>query len=343
MRKIKWYCFLIVLSIALELPAQPPLSRVTFFEEDQLITMDLSTDLRKLLTTKQLDTYQPAKVTARFPDSSVVTEEISLTARGEFRRNNCYIPTMKLDFKNPGSTSKLSSLKKLKLVCGCSTGQNDERLVLREFIIYKIYNLLTDMSFRVRMLRINYSDSKGKIKSYSQYAFLIEDMSDMAKRNSCKEVKAPAFHPNLTDKQQMNLVDVFQYMIGNTDWSVPGFHNIKLMRPRADSLAPPYAIPYDFDFAGLVNASYATPHEELGITSVKERLYRGFPRNMTEIEATLKIFRDKREDIYKLVNNFETLDSRSRKDFLKYLDDFYDMIDNKKSVERVFITGARTK
>jgi hypothetical protein len=340
MRKIKWYCLFVFLTITFKLPAQPPLNNVTFFEEDQLINMDMATDLKKLVTTKKLDTYQPATVTVRFPDSTVMTEDIQLTARGEFRRTNCFMPTMKLDFKN--TTSKLAPLRKLKLVCGCSTGPADERLVLKEFLIYKIYNLLTEMSFRVRLLHINYSDTKGKVKSYSQYGFLIEDMGDMAKRNKCKEVKAPAFHPNLTDKPTMNLVDIFQYMIGNTDWSVPGFHNMKLMRPKADTLAPPYPIPYDFDFAGLVNASYATPREELGITSVRERLYRGFPRNMTEIEITLKIFRDKHEDINKLINNFEILDSRSRKDFLKYLDDFYDMIDNKKAVERVFINGART-
>ena len=344
MRKIKWCCFLMLLAVACELPAQPPVNRKTFFEEDDLINMDLSTDLKKLVTTKKLDTYQPATVMVRFPDSTVVTDDIKLSARGEFRRTNCFMPTMKLDFKKADSVAsqKLGALKKLKLVCGCSTGPADERLVLKEYLIYKIYNLLTDMSFRVRLLHINYSDIKGKVKSYSQYGFLIEDMGDLAKRNKCKEVKAPAFHPNLTNKPTMNLVDIFQYMIGNTDWSVPGFHNMKLMRPKADSLAPPYPIPYDFDFAGLVNANYATPREELGITSVRERLYRGFPRNMTEIEITLKIFRDKREEINKLVNNFEILDSRSRKDFLKYVDEFYDMIDNKKAVERVFINGART-
>jgi len=342
MRKIILFAFLALLANVFELRAQPEVSRVAFFEEDQMLTMDLSTDLKKLLTTKQLDTYQPATATIRFPDSTVMTEKIKLTARGEFRRANCYIPTMKLDFKDSAKSSRLANLKKLKLVCGCSTGENDERLVLKEFLIYKMYNLLSDMSFRVRLLLINYKDTRGKVKSYSQYGFFIEDVDDMAKRNKCKEVQAPAFHPNLTNKPLMNLVDIFQYMIGNTDWSVPGYHNIKLMRLKADSLSAPYAIPYDFDFAGLVNASYASPREELGITSVRERLYRGFPRNMTEIEVTLQIFRDKREEIHKLVNNFSILDSRSRKDFLKYVDDFYDMIDNKKAVERVFINGART-
>lgn len=340
MRKIKWLIFLLMLAHFSESPAQPPLSRITFFEDDELIAMDLTTDLKKLVTGKQLDTYQPATVTCRFPDSTVISEEISLTARGEFRRNNCFMPTMKLDFKNPNSP-KLSALKKLKLVCGCSTGQQDEKLVLKEFLVYKMYNLLTDMSFRVRILRINYKDSRGKVKSYSQYGFLIEDPDDLAKRQKCKEVDGPAYHAESTNRQQMNLVDIFQYMIGNTDWSVPGFHNIKLIRTKADSLAAPYAIPYDFDFCGLVNASYATPREELGITSVRERLYRGFPRTMAELEISLAIFREKREEITKLVTNFEILDQRSRKDVMKYVDDFYEMIENKKLVQREFIDGAR--
>jgi hypothetical protein len=115
------------------------------------------------------------------------------------------------------------------------------------------------------------------------------------------------------------------------------------MRLRADTLAPPYSVPYDFDFSGLVNASYASPNEDLGITSVRERLYRGFPRNMEEIEASLNIFREKREPLKNLVTNFEVLDSRARKDFMKYIDEFYDVIESKKTVERVFINGARTK
>jgi len=342
MRKIKWFILLIILANIFELQAQPPASLVTLFAEDELIRMDLSTDLKKLVIEKQKDTYQPATVTIRFPDSTVITEEIQLTARGNFRRETCYMPQIRLNFKNQ-TTSKLASLSKLKLVCGCRTGQQEERLVLKEFLVYKMYTLLSDMSFRVRLLLLNYSDSKGKVKSYSQYGFLIENTGEMAKRNKCKEVKQPAFHPESTNRAQQNLVDIFEYMIGNTDWSVPGYHNIKLLRLRADTLAPPYSVPYDFDFSGLVNASYASPNEDLGITSVRERLYRGFPRNMEEIEVTLNIFREKREALKTLVTNFEVLDSRARKDFIKYMDDFYDIIESKKTVERVFINGARTK
>ena len=330
-----------MLAPVFELSAQPPLSHITFFEEDELIIIDLSSDLKKLVSEKKLETYQPATITCHFPDSTVINEEIRLTARGEFRRINCFMPTMKLDFRNTTSP-KLAPLGVLKLVCGCSAGPSDERLVLREFLTYKIYNLLTDMSFRVRLLRINYHDTRGKIKSYSQYGFFIEDTDDLAKRNKCREVNKPAFHSERTDRQQMTLVSIFQYMIGNTDWSVPGFHNIKLMRSRADSLSSPYTIPYDFDFCGLVNANYASPPQELDITSVRERVYRGFQRSSTEIEDALKIFREKKQDVEKLVMNFEILEARSRKDIVKYLDEFYAIIENKKWAQRIFVDGART-
>ena len=184
---------------------------------------------------------------------------------------------MKFDFRNPGS-SQLSSLKKLKLVCGCDRGIESEALILKEYLVYKIYNLLTDMSFRVRLLRINYQDTRNKLKPYSQYAFLIEDVDEMARRNKCYEVEKLSFRSDGTSQEQMTLVAIFQYMIGNTDWAIPNYHNIKLMRPVTDSFSMPYTIPYDFDFCGLVNANYATPPEELGISSVRERAYRGYTK-----------------------------------------------------------------
>jgi hypothetical protein len=341
MRKNKWSILSLLLINAMVASAQPPLKRVRFFEEDKLLQLDLHTDLKKLIADKKVETYQPATVTLHFPDSSVITEPIRLSARGEFRRTECFVPSIKLDFKNTTSP-KLTPLGKIKLVVGCGTHSADERLVLKEFLIYKIYNLLTDKSFRVRLLRINYSDSRGKIKSYTQYGFLIEDVDQMAKRNNCNEVEKKVFGTESTDRDQMTLVAIFQYMIANTDWSVPNYHNIKLMRSVTDTFSLPYTIPYDFDFAGLVDASYATPKEELGIRSVTERLYRGFPRTMEEIQVTLDIFRQKKEAIKKLVMNFELLSLRYRKEMMDYLEEFYKIIENNNQVKRFFITDART-
>ncbi|MFI5130329.1 MAG: hypothetical protein ACHQFX_10075 [Chitinophagales bacterium] len=317
------------------------LNSALFFQEEQMISMDLSTDLKKLTSEKKLETYQPATVTCRFPDSSVISEPIRLTARGEFRRTECYVPSIKLDFKSAASP-KLSPLSKLKLVVGCGVRADDEKLLLKEFLIYKMYNILTEKSFRVRLLHINYTDTRKKIRSYSQYGFLIEDVDKMAKRNKCSEVEKQVFKSEMTDREQMTLVAIFQYMIGNTDWSVPNYHNIKLMRPVTDSISFPYTVPYDFDFAGLVDAHYAIPYENLPITSVRQRLYRGYPRTLQEVQRTLDIFREKREAINKLVMSFELLHIRQRKDMISYLDEFYETIKSTGLVKRTFIDDART-
>jgi hypothetical protein len=338
MRKNKFFLASLLLNTLIA-TAQSSINRVHFFEEESFLTMDLSTDLKKIVTTKKANEYQPATVTFHFADSTV-TEPIRLTARGNFRRENCFVPSIRLDFKNE-SSPKLAPLKKLKLVVGCGTKSEDEKLLLKEFLVYKIYNLLTNMSFRVRMLHINFTDTRGKIKSYTQYGFVIEDVDDMAKRNNCRKVEKKPFPQERTDRQQMTLVAIFQYMIGNTDWAVPPYHNIKLMRLVTDSVSFPYAIPYDFDFCGVVNASYATPNENLDIKSVTERLYRGFPRTIDEVQRTLDIFRTKKEEVKKLVMNFEWLDQRSRKDVMNYLEDFYSTIEDKYQVQKVFINDAR--
>ena len=317
------------------------LTSTVFFEDQKMVSMVLSTDLRKLVTEKKLETYQPATVTCRFPDSSVISEPIRLSARGEFRRTECYVPSIKLDFKGE-SSPKLSPLSKLKLVVGCGASGDDERLVLKEFLIYKIYNLLTDKSFRVRLLHINYKDTREKIKSYSQYGFLIEDVDKMAKRNECYEVEKIAFKSERTDRDQMTLVTIFQYMIGNTDWSIPNYHNIKLMRPVTDSISFPYVVPYDFDFAGLVNAHYAVPNQDLPIHSVTERLYRGYARTIEEVQQTLKIFREKKDAIKDLVMNFELLKLRYREEMMDYINSFYKLIESNSTVKRIFIDDART-
>jgi hypothetical protein len=346
MRKNKWYIISFLLLTAFASPAQETAKQAVkknrFFKDESPIMMDLSTDLKKLVSQKKLDSYQPATITLRFPDSSVISEEIRLTARGEFRRQNCFLPTMKLDFRNPGSP-QLAPLKKLKLVCGCGTGTENERLVLKEFLVYKMYNLLTDLSFRVRLLRINYQDTRGKIKPYTQYGFFIEDVDEMAKRNKCYEVQKQIFNTEKTDRKHMTLVAIFQYMIGNTDWAIPNYHNMKLMRPVTDSASSPLPVPYDFDFCGVVDASYATPDENLGTKSVTERVYRGFPRSMEELQMTLDIFREKKEAIKELVKNFELLPSRFRDEIIYYLNEFYKSIESKNFVENVFITNARSR
>ncbi|HYM95057.1 MAG TPA: hypothetical protein VET23_13010 [Chitinophagaceae bacterium] len=342
MRKYFWFLPLLLLLGSLKaFPQVAKIDSSALFTDDRTIELTLTTDFKKLLAGKLKMTEQPATFTIKLPDSSVYAGEIGIRARGITRKQSCRMPPIMLNFKTANSGG-LRPLHKLKLVCGCSQGADNEKLLLKEYLAYKIYNHLTDMSFRVRLAHITYEDSKGKQKTYSQYAFLIEDASAMAKRNNCKDLQKVAYNTESTQRKQMTLVALFEYMIGNSDWSVPNYHNIKLLLSRKDLNAPPYVVPYDFDYAGLVNAYYAVPLEDNDDSkSVLDREYRGFARSTAELEETISFLNTKKEAIKNLVMNFEPLNEKSRKEAMGYIEDFYKIINDKSQVETKFIKEAR--
>jgi hypothetical protein len=139
----------------------------------------------------------------------------------------------------------------------------------------------------------------------------------------------------------MTIVDMFQYMVGNTDWSVPNLHNTKLVQKKGEPSSAPYVIPYDFDYAGLVNAYYAVPSEILNIEKVTDRLYRGFPRSMEELQIAIGVFMKQKESIYKLIASFTPLADRYKKEVTDYIDEFYRTISDNKKVQFEFIDNAR--
>jgi hypothetical protein len=180
------------------------------------------------------------------------------------------------------------------------------------------------------------------MKPFSQFAFLIEDDAEMARRNGCIKKETQKWQTERTDRSTMTMVAVFQYMISNGDWSVPGNHNTKLIFEKENNGALPHVVAYDFDHSGFVNASYALPNELLGTETVTERVYRGFARNMEELQATFEIFRSKKEAITSLVMNFTPLKEKTRKEVVAYLDDFYKIINDNRKVQSIFIDNVRT-
>ena len=174
------------------------------------------------------------------------------------------------------------------------------------------------------------------MKPYTQYAFLIEDIKDLCTRNNSVEANRKFFNPGFTHRQHTTLVCLFQYMVGNTDWSLPNFHNVKLIVPKTDTLAAPYIIPYDFDYTGVVDANYAIPNELFGTTSVKERVYRGPARNSAELQLTIDIFKEKKERIFYYLNNFTLLGSKTKKEIASYLEEFYKTTGSKNSLWSIF-------
>lgn len=257
---------------------------------------------------------------------------LTLKVRGNFRRNraNCPFPPLLIDLpKKKLKKTLFAHQNKLKLVTHC---QVDE-WVVREYLVYKLYNLLTDVSFRAQLARVTYADSLGKIAPETHWAFLLEDDDDLAKRNGAKISTLKQINMGYTDSLSTATVAVFEYMIGNTDWSLPFLHNIRLLDNGKNRLMP---VPYDFDHSGIVGAAYARPAEQLEISSVKERLYRGIAYPMPLFQQVFDRFNELKPQFYALYQNDSRLDKTYVKRTLRYLDEFYSLINKPSSAKAIF-------
>ena len=236
----------------------------------------------------------------------------------------------------------LQSIDKLKLVTHCrSRGSRYEQNVLKEYLVYRLYNLFTEESFRVRLAEIEYVDSSGKIETRQKMAFLIEPSELMAARNHCEELDFGHVPQGCCNLEKTTLLSVFQYMVGNTDWSVPAQHNIVLIYEHPED--PPVPVPFDFDWCGLVDAPYAEPSEILDITNVKIRVYRGICRTEEEFERAFQEFRDREPDIFRTIRSVPHMDEKVVDWIVRYTEDFFNTINDPKRVSTEFYENCRTE
>lgn len=326
----------------LHLKGQDTLAHINqFFTTTSIPEIKLCADFWQLHSAKNDTFFIPATISILFSDSLQITDSIYIRNRGSQRRKICNTPPLQLQFKK-SSNEALHSLGKLKLVNGCDHSANMEQLVLKEYLVYRMYNLFTEKSFRVRLVKVRYEDVNKKLKSFSQFAFFIEDIDDLAKRNSCRELKAKYATEQL-NREQITILALFEFMIGNTDWAVPLNQNIKLIGNSSEPETDPWAVPYDFDYSGIVNAPYAIPHPDLEIESVTERKYLGYSRRFDELKKTLKIFLDKEEAMYQMITDCPWLYKGSKSEMKNYLQSFFVIAKSNQLIKDQFIKNAKQK
>lgn len=314
--------------------------RLDMFEKEDPLEINLKTDMKDILGKKANTRMLLSDFAVKVADSTV-QGTVEIRARGKFRRNYCFVPPLKFDF-DTSTSATLRPLGSLDMTVQCKQGKDFEQWLYKEYTTYRIYNIVSDRSQRVRLVTLNMEDTEGKRKPVLLPGFVIEDFDVTAKRNACKEVKMSKLHTENTDRKAMTLVAMFEYMIGNTDWSIPANHNIKLMQDSTNKSSKPYAVAYDFDYSGLVNASdYAVPSEMLGTQSVTERVYRGFPREIGELREMADHFVAKKAAIFAEINGSKFLNERSKKDMISYLEGFYRDISDDKKLNTLFIENAR--
>jgi len=309
---------------------------------EEILNVRIISDFRNLIKKKFQDEYQPAVLETILFDTIVVRRELKIKARGNYRRKTCHFPPIKLNFpKKQAIFAQIQEFDKIKLVGNCKGGALYDQYLIQEYYTYKMYNLLTPFSYRVRLLRVEYIDTSGKKKPRDNYAFIIEPTDLMVQRLNSSEYDHKGISNNSVDRNTSTIMGLFQLMIGNTDWSIPGMHNIKLIR-KADANYPlPIAIPYDFDYSGIIDAQYAAPPEFLPIESVTERFYMGTCREMEEYVEAFKLFHEKRSQFEALFADSPYLNKGGKNKPLNYIDGFYRIIDSKASVNSVILRTCK--
>lgn len=306
------------------------------------LVVTLHADMKDLKKERSDEIERRGSFTFPGPDGEAMTVSLKIKTRGIFRRNkrNCDFPPIRLDFpKERIAGTLLDGQNKIKFASPCKPSKGDyQRYIFLEYLVYRTYALITPVSFRVRLLDVTFEDIMGETEDRTEYGFLIEDVDRLAERHSAEESEWKQFHPYRTEAMQAAIVELFEYMIGNTDWSSYEFHNIKMILQEG----PAYLlIPHDFDFAGAVDARYAIPDGTLPIRNVRTRLYRGFCRPDFDYAPVFTLFNERRDAIYEMVRGFELLEEKQRKRLLDYYDDFYEVINDEGKAKKRIIEACR--
>ena len=311
------------------------------FASDTPLSVRIEAPFTTLLRERPETLYLQGTFTLLEEDGNDQQFTLKVRARGKYRlqKDHCDFPPLRLNFrKREVDDTTLAGQDKLKLVTHCRTNSiRYEQLVYREHLAYRLLNLLTPQSYRVRLLRLEYVDTEGG-DTIVKPGFVIEDDDDVAARNGLRVVKTGDVLLSDLDRSQQNLVNLFQYMIGNTEYSLfraepddDCCHNSDLL--SATGAAPYLPLPYDFDFAGIVNAPYAEPNPRYRLKTVRQRLYKGHCENNELLPDTIQLFLDQRDEMFAVVESLPQLSSISRRGVVSYLKAFFGYIEEPKSIK----------
>lgn len=319
------------------------------FSNTSEIQITLTAPWRSLKKTIKKDIRYPATLTYIDAGGQTQTIAVEVAPRGITRRFKvCAFPPLKVYFdKEKMKGTIFRGNKSLKLVTYCQKHARYQQYYIKEFLAYRIYNLITDYSFRVKPLMVEYKDSEQKSKSITRFSFFIEDIDDVAKRNKLEKLSSGRVLSTELDPEQGSNFSLFQLLIGNVDWSATSrnadtscCHNSRIIS-TGEKQSPKYAIPYDFDGTGLVNAHYAAPPNGINIRHIRQRLYRGYCVHNSRLPEAAARFRQQKTAIKRMFTDNTRLDSKTRRVALEYIDGFFSTIDNPQRFQKELIDKCR--
>ncbi len=314
------------------------------FASSEPLAFTLLADFKAVQRDRDLasTTTYPATLVVARQDGTEASIPVRIRTRGHSRRaaSSCTFAPLRLEFQSDPTGTAFEGHNTLKLGTHCRDVGDYEQYVLREYAVYRMFNVLTPRSFRARLGAARYVDVKSRKTVAASHALFLENDDDVARRIEGLATDQLGVIFRRTDLPTTTLMTIFEYMIGNTDMSISALHNVRLIRTRNDPFIP---VPYDFDYSGLVNASYARPGPRLGLRSVRERLYRGPCWTVEEFEPYFVRFREARPAIEAVYDSVPSLQSGYVRQARNYLDEFYRIIERPERVTRALIDGCDSR
>jgi hypothetical protein len=314
-------------------------SRKLFQESDPLeftLTSDFSA----------LNKERNPESTKRFPGTLSIAGlakelPVQLGSRGHLRLNTrtCDFVPIRVEFPKEGlEGTPFDGQTTLKLGTHCQNEKEFDQYVLREYLTYRLSNLVTPRSFRARLARATYVDAKSKKTISTHNALFLEHDNDVARRLGGRDVTLPRIEFKDVDPDALTTMMLLNYMIGNTDYSIYALHNVKIVQDKKRTLV---TVPYDNDMSGMVHPPYAIPDPRLHIRSVTDRLYRGPCRTVEEFNASAELFRAHKADMVKEIESMKDLGSSHKSEMKDYLESFFRTIETPEAIKKNFVNGCK--
>ena len=322
--------------------AAQELKQAILFASQQPLSIRLDVSLSKIRKHTDDSTYLPIVIHYKTPEGLWDSIPASVRTRGHFRKKHCFFPPLRIKFKKKDTEGTLfGGTKSLKLVMPCQSSQTSNDLILKELLCYKLYEAASPYVFKTRLIDITLNDKGKNVKTHQLQGIFIEDDDATAKRYNAQVFEVAKFDPlRFQDTSSLRL-DFFQYMIANTDFSTQFLHNIKVIQTKNGHFIP---IAYDFDMSGVVNASYATYDENLGIKSVRERYYKGYCRDEKVAQAVREDYVNREQSIIAVIGAFDTFfEPKEIEGLKKYLNEFFVTIKDDRAYSERLIGKCRSR
>ncbi len=311
-------------------------SLLSSIKQDSAISLFLTLDWKHIEKNKKDKNYQDANVRLVTQDDKSIAIAGKVRTRGNMRLQLCSMPPLKLKFdKRVLAAQSLNPLNELDIVQPCHEADQYYQLLLKEYLAYKLWELVSPFYFKVQLVKIHYLNPDSSEAHASSYAFLTENTEELVERHGGRRNKTAVISQNAVDKDPMLKVALFQFMIGNTDWFIQNRHNLEFVVIPGHNLLVP--IPYDFDYSGLVNAQYAAHHESLKLSTVTSRYYQGWCFTEEEVNEALEVFRQQKAKILSMPYQIQGLTEKSADQARAFLSGFFEVIENPKKLDNQII------